>query len=307
MEILGFIMAFNDAEVIDRSLQALLDQTYPLAEVLIVDNASTDGTLERSFPKQVTVHRHAENRGTAGAVTTGFQYALDKGYNWIWIIDADSAPRKDALEKLVCLYNTFSPEVQGQTRLVASLPVEFTNRTPHHGIVLSSVKMIDMVRPDPGQEYYECDVVMWSGSLFRLDAVRKIGFPSADYVADWTEFEYGYRAKQRGYKTFVYLSSIVDHNIGGQSMTFTSYRFGPVSFKMFEFPPLRCYYETRNRLYFWLYEYKDRNFLMLRRNIVFLAMFTQNFLLRPITHWREIMACLRGIWDGLFKNMHHRY
>jgi GT2 family glycosyltransferase len=307
MKVLGHIHAFNDEDVIDLSLRALANQTYPVQEILLVDNGSTDSTLKRTFPQNVTLIRHPENRGTSGAVATGFQYAIDKGYDWIWIIDADSAPRRDALEKLLSLYESFSPDVQAQTRLLASLPVEFTNHTPNHGIIFSKTKMMDRVQPGPGQEYYECDVAMWSGSLYRLEAVRSIGFPSADYFADCGEIEYGYRSKQRGYKAFVCLTSILMHNVAGQSMVFTSHRLGPLSLRLFEFSPLRCYYETRNRLNFWLYQYKDRDFVVVRRTLVLELWFLLNFLLRPRTHRRQIVACLRGIWDGIFKNMHHRY
>jgi GT2 family glycosyltransferase len=200
-----------------------------------------------------------------------------------------------------------SPDVQARTRLVASLPVEFTNHTANHGIVFSKTEMMDRVQPELAQEYYECDVAMWSGSLFRLKAVRKIGFPSANYFADWVEIKHGYRAKQHGYKTFVCLTSILMHNVAGQSMVFSPHRLGPLSLLLFEFSPLRCYYETRNRLNFWLYQYKDRNLVVARRTLVFEPWFLLNFLLRPRTHRRQIVACLRGIWDGIFKNMHHRY
>ncbi len=76
MKILGHIHTFNDEEVIDLSLQALLDQTYPLDEIVLVDNASTDGTLQRNFPSKVTIIRHTENLGTSGAVATGLQYGI---------------------------------------------------------------------------------------------------------------------------------------------------------------------------------------------------------------------------------------
>ena len=120
MKILGHIHSFNDEDVIERSLQALLDQTHPLHEIVIVDNGSTDRTLERVFPRPVTVIRHEENRGTSGAVVTGFQYALDHGYDWIWIFDADTAPRNDALEKLLSLYMTLGPKLRPQIRVLAS-------------------------------------------------------------------------------------------------------------------------------------------------------------------------------------------
>jgi len=307
MRILGHIHTLNDEDVIDRSLRALLDQTYPLEEILIVDNGSTDGTLKRSFPQHVTVIRHPENRGTSGAVITGFRYALEKGYDWIWVFDGDSAPRKDALEKLVRLYAGFPPELQAQTRVVASLPVESMSQKPYHGIVFNS-RGTRLVRPDPGQEYYEFDGAMWTGCLFKLEVVRKIGLPPADYVLDWGEYEYGYRGRRSGYRAFMHVGSIVDHNIGGQtSMGFTTYRIGALTFKMAELPPIRCYYVVRNTIYFWLHEYEYRSMFILARKFATLTAFILNFLLRPRGHKQEIKVCLRGIWDGLFKNMHHRY
>jgi glycosyltransferase involved in cell wall biosynthesis len=45
VRIVGHIHTFNDEEVIDRSLHALLRQTCPVDEIILVDNGSTDGTL----------------------------------------------------------------------------------------------------------------------------------------------------------------------------------------------------------------------------------------------------------------------
>ena len=81
MRILGYIHTFNDEEVIDRSVRALLDQTRSVDKVILVDNASMDGTLDRTFSEHVRVIRHPENRGTAGAVITGFEYALEHGFD----------------------------------------------------------------------------------------------------------------------------------------------------------------------------------------------------------------------------------
>lgn len=105
MRILGHIHTFNDEEVIDGTLAALLEQTYPLEEIILVDNASTDATLKRSFPDKVTIIRHEKNLGTSGTVITGFKYALSKNFDWIWVFDADSVPQKDALEEASILDN----------------------------------------------------------------------------------------------------------------------------------------------------------------------------------------------------------
>ena len=101
MRVLAHIHTFNDADIIDRTIAAVLLQTRPVNAILVVDNASTDGTLERPSLKHATVVRHPENLGTSGAVASGFRFALERDYDWIWILDADSLVRPDALEKLL--------------------------------------------------------------------------------------------------------------------------------------------------------------------------------------------------------------
>ena len=64
MRVLAYIHTFNDADVIDRALDALLRQTRPPDAILLVDNASTDGTLDRTFPEQVSLIRNPTNLGS---------------------------------------------------------------------------------------------------------------------------------------------------------------------------------------------------------------------------------------------------
>src|SRR4051794_22977563 len=103
VRILVHIHTWNDADVIDAALRAVSGQTRAVEEILIVDNGSTDGTVDRSFPSNVKLVRHALNLGTSGAVKSGIEYALKHQYDWIWILDADSVPRPNALELLTRL------------------------------------------------------------------------------------------------------------------------------------------------------------------------------------------------------------
>ncbi|MFQ5444606.1 MAG: glycosyltransferase [Nitrospinales bacterium] len=307
MRILGHIHTFNDEEVIDKSLKSLLEQTLPLDEILIVDNNSTDNTLKRTFPKNTHIIRHHENLGTSGAVFTGFKYALENNYDWIWIFDGDSAPHKDALEILINLYYGLPKEEQEKTWLISGLPVDIHTKQCHHGMVFDA-KGLRQVNPDALHEYYPFDATMWTASLYNLRAVKNIGLPSIDYVLDWGEYQYGYKGKINGLKAYMHQKSIVDHNIGHQSsLNLKPHRLGPISLKMIEFPPIRCYYLLRNNLYFWLHEYNSRSFYILLSCLLFPGFYLANFILRPISHKSELWACLRGIWDGLLKNMQNRY
>ena len=79
------IHTFNDADIIDGTIAALRAQTRPV-DGIVVDNASTDGTLAQPSVRHATVLRHPENRGTSGTVYTGMRFALDQGYDWIWVL-----------------------------------------------------------------------------------------------------------------------------------------------------------------------------------------------------------------------------
>jgi len=61
------------------------------------DNGSTDGTLDRIFPKHVTVVRNPADLGTSGSVAVGLNHSLMEGFDWTWVLDADSVPEPDAV------------------------------------------------------------------------------------------------------------------------------------------------------------------------------------------------------------------
>lgn len=309
MKILAHIHTFNDEDVIDLSIRSIMNQTHPVDEIIIVDNASTDHTLERRFPDKVKIIRHTQNLGTSGSVNTGMRHALEYHFDWIWICDADSAPRPDALEKLMAFYSNLSTEKQERVQSLFSLPVDVSNSEQYHGMVFTA-NGYEIVNPDPNVNAYQCDSTIWSGSLFKVEAIRQIGLPSLDYVLDWGENEYGYQGMKRGYKTYVVQFSLMDHNIDRNptAWLYSSIRWGPLSFKVMNLSAIRLYYIIRNNIYFWIYEYEQRTcrlYLHIFKGWIWIPKHIVKLFL--LQRWTELRACLRGIWDGIMKNMHHRY
>jgi len=307
MRVLAHVHTFNDADIIDRTIGELLRQTHPVDEILIVDNGSTDGTLERPSVKNATVLRQPENTGTSGAVARGMQYALEHDYDWVWVFDADSIPEPDALEKLLDLYAGFSPSLQEETAFLACLHYNVQDGEPRHGGLFTR-RGIGNSRPLPEARHYLCHFVIWSGCLYRLAAVRQIGVPNPEYVLDWGEYEYAYRVMKAGYKGFIHQDAVLHHNIRGHtSTTSVKVKLGPATLRFRECAPIRCYYTCRNPLYFVLYEASLGRPWLVLRTIVVVTMLMMNFLLRPRNHGAQIRACLRGLWHGVTGNIAARY
>jgi rhamnosyltransferase len=297
MRVLGHIHTFNEADVIDRSLAALRGQSVPVEGVLLVDNASTDGTLDREFPLDVTVVRFPDNRMTSDPIIEAMRFADARGYDWVWVLNGDTAPRPDCLATLLGFLASLPPADRDAVWLLAALPVDATTGEGVHGFRLSPRGLEQL--HGAGSAPYECDAAIWSGSLYRVDAVRRVGLPRSDYRMDVAEIEYGHRGRCAGLRSFVVPAAVAEHNIGGPSVRPAPWRFGPLRLELVELAPFRCYYVARNVLHFWLYLYRDRTLVTVVYAFARVAKLTASFALRPRSRRRQLGACLRGAWDGL--------
>jgi GT2 family glycosyltransferase len=307
MRVLAHIHTFNDADVIERVITALEHQTRRPDAIVIVDNGSTDATLDRTFPECVTVIRNSDNLGTSGAVRVGFAYALEHAFDWTWVFDADSVPEANVLEDLLGLFFGMSPSAQKKVCFLACRVAARMGQARHEPMMFTASGGI-IATAEQGGGYSRCDCALWSGSLYRMAAVAKIGLPQADYVLDWGELEYGYRAQQLGFASFMVHNCVLHHDTGGISgLAPRIGRFGPIRFPLYELSPIRCYYQVRNSIYFWLYQFHRPRLNRAVRNVVRSLAFTMTFAIQPFSHFRQLVACLRGLWHGLTGNIAARY
>lgn len=95
------VVNFNGGEMLLGAIASLFAQTWPAVEVILVDNASTDGSLEpveRYFGDRLTVIRNAGNEGFARGNNIGFARA--KG-EWIVLLNPDAACDPDCVAELM--------------------------------------------------------------------------------------------------------------------------------------------------------------------------------------------------------------
>ncbi|HEV2768561.1 MAG TPA: glycosyltransferase family 2 protein [Solirubrobacteraceae bacterium] len=101
--IFAIVVTYNRKELLQECLAALRSQTHAPDRVIVVDNASTDGTAElvRREHLEVELLALSENQGGAGGFHEGLKAAHAAGAEWIWLMDDDTIPAPDALAQLV--------------------------------------------------------------------------------------------------------------------------------------------------------------------------------------------------------------
>ena len=97
------IVTHNRAELLRECLDAVLGQTRPAERVLVLDNASTDETpaVLAGHGDRLETVRLAENEGSSGGFHEGIKAALGGVADWLWVMDDDTIPAEDALERLL--------------------------------------------------------------------------------------------------------------------------------------------------------------------------------------------------------------
>ena len=113
-----FVPAWNEED----NLPAVLEELHaelPQADVVVVDDGSTDATAERARTGGAVVVSFGENRGLPVAVAAGYGYALDHGYRFCGRVDADGQHPPAELARLLALVRAGECDVAVGSRFVA--------------------------------------------------------------------------------------------------------------------------------------------------------------------------------------------
>jgi GT2 family glycosyltransferase len=245
-------VAYNGAAGLQLQMDALIRQTRPLQEIIVIDNASTDGTnalLASKYP-QVTVLHMPENLGVGGGFAAGLAHAAIKNrHDWIWMFDQDSVPADNALESMLQGGTTLTSE-DGEVGILAALPVHPETGTCYEPLLWRD-GYVRLSRALLAEPVCFADLVISSGCMVRRDVVENVGLPRADLFMYFLDFEYCLRARSHGYRIAVITKAKFTHRMGNARKV----RFPGYSGLWPDRDPASEYYISRNLIYaaWWLY------------------------------------------------------
>jgi GT2 family glycosyltransferase len=105
VNVTAIVPVWNGRELLARLLASLSRQTRPAAEIIVVDNGSTDGAPELAASRGARVVRMHRNAGFAAAVNRGIAESRSE---WLAILNSDVELAPDWIEKLTARETWFA-------------------------------------------------------------------------------------------------------------------------------------------------------------------------------------------------------
>jgi GT2 family glycosyltransferase len=210
---------------------------YPNMRPVIVDNASTDGSLlafRQAMPSAVVLANDS-NLGFTGACNRGLAYCLREGFDYVLFLNSDLTMEPDFIDELVSAADS------------RTMTVPKSYLYHHPGLLDDSVGEFDwhrgvwksklLGRPPP-PEFEQARLVdnaNLSCVLVPSDLLRDVGLLDDNFFIYYDDTDFVRRAQQRGYRLWFVPRAVIHHRkgatIGGRST------------------PFGLYYLTRNRPY----------------------------------------------------------
>ncbi|SMG24442.1 glycosyltransferase family 2 protein [Fibrobacter sp. UWB13] len=200
-------VTYNRLDLLKEEINSLREQTYKDAQIIVVNNGSTDDTLSWLQQQQDIITITQENLGGAGGFFTGMKYAAENGYKYCWVMDDDVICQPTALDELVSAYKAL-PNIGFVCSRVIGI-----NGQPMNTPNINSLKadgyndVIDYVA-----NYALVKVIhaTFVSVFLSTKTIFEVGLPLKEYFIWGDDVEYTRRISSK-YPCFVACRSIVTH------------------------------------------------------------------------------------------------
>jgi GT2 family glycosyltransferase len=238
------ILNWNNAADTLECLKSLHDIDYQPYVPIVVDNGSTDGSVEKIYTAFPSIHQIKldSNLGYAAGNNVGIKFALEAGADYILVLNNDTIVDRYMLKELVFLAEgeencgMVGPKMycfQPQDTIFAL--GSFINWSKGYTTNRGMFKHVSEIEVPTNPE--EVDFIAGCCVLVRRKLLEEVGFLDLEYYLNYEDVDWGTRVKEHGYEVWFNPASVIWHK---------------VSATMGQGSPVNTYYMTRNALlFFW--------------------------------------------------------
>jgi GT2 family glycosyltransferase len=238
MRVAVVILNWNGKKFLEKFLPSLLENSSNIAEIIVADNASSDGSVEylkSNFPA-VRIVQHKQNYGFA----KGYNLALAQvEADYFILLNSDIAVTPNWIQPVIDL-------MESDISIGACQPKIRSYEEPHkfeyagaaggyidkYGYPFCRGRMFLSIEEDKGQ-YNDTIEIFWATGacmFVRANLFQKFGGLDEDFFAHMEEIDFCWRLKNEGYK-IMYCSASVVYHIGGGTLPKASWRKTYLNFR----------------------------------------------------------------------------
>jgi len=211
-----YIPCFNSAKTIRSCLEAVFKQTFSLEEVVVVDDGSTDETVEVISGYPVRLLKHRINLGLSSARNTALR---NMNTEFIASLDADCLPEENWLEHLMKRLDASDIAGAGGKLL-----------EPEKSSLFNAWRAVHMQQHWEGWEDAQPPFLFGSNTVFRKEAIEKIGYYNETYRNNYEDVDICARLKKAGFRLTYEEKAVVRHSrvdgISSLMNTYWNWHFG---------------------------------------------------------------------------------
>jgi len=221
------MLTYNHCENTLRALDSLNRIRYPNLRLLVVDNHSTDQTVEcvrNRFP-WIEIIVNSANLGFAAGINVGIRKALDEGADLVLVINNDVIVAPSMLARLV---EAMTPDVGVAAPLIYYLDEPqriWSSGFSRHPLLL---EMRDGARGevDRGQWRgpFDVDYLLGCAMLLSRDALEDVGLFNEQYFFYYEDLDLSLRMRERGYRLITVPEAKMWHKGAGSAEMISAFR-----------------------------------------------------------------------------------
>ncbi len=195
-EVSLYIPCYNGAHYLRNVLPAVLDQSYPLSEVLVIDDGSSDDSARLAESLGAKVIRHAGNKGLAAARNTAIEAAKSP---FLACLDADACPDRYWLERLMPLFS--DPQVAG----VGGRLIE------QHTLTVADRWRARMMAQHYGRFPVSQQPIFGCNGVFRTETLRALNGYHESYTRSYEDIDLSNRLLKAGHQSRYHPEALCRH------------------------------------------------------------------------------------------------